>query len=259
VDLDGKAAIVTGAAGNIGSVCARYIAKEGAAVVVADLPGTDVAGITSEISQTGGRALGQEVDLSQEQSVVEMITACTREFGRIDALINVAAAPRGMDIDIDLESMEADFWDRVMAVNVRGAMFACKYALPTMLSQGGGSIVNFTSTAALAGDRGLIAYSTSKAALLGLTRSIATIYGRRGIRCNALAPSGVWPDVARARMGRDFLEPKEQTFLTPRLGVPEDVAHMVVYLASDKSTFITGQTLFVDGGSLAHQAWVRFD
>ena len=259
MELDGKAVVITGAAGNIGSVCARQMAMEGAAVVLADLPGTDVQGIANQTAQTGGRALGQEVDLSDEQSVVEMIRACADEFGRIDALINVAAAPRGMDIDTDLETMEADFWDRVMAVNVRGAMFACKHALPAMLSQGGGSIVNFTSTAALAGDRGLIAYSTSKAALLGLTRSIATIYGRRGIRCNALAPSGVWPDAARARMDREFLEPKEQAFLTPRLGVPEDVAHMVIYLASDKSTFITGQTLFVDGGSLAHQGWVRFD
>ena len=186
MELDGKAVVVTGAAGNIGSVCARQMAMEGAAVVLADLPGTDVSGIANQITETGGRALGHEVDLSDEQSVVEMIRACADEFGRLDALINVAAAPRGMDIDADLETMEADFWDRVMAVNVRGAMFACKHALPAMLSQGGGSIVNFTSTAALAGDRGLIAYSTSKAALLGLTRSIATIYGRRGIRCNAL-------------------------------------------------------------------------
>ena len=185
MELDGKAVVITGAAGNIGSVCARQMAMEGAAVVLADLPGTDVQGIANQTAQTGGRALGQEVDLSDEQSVVEMIRACADEFGRIDALINVAAAPRGMDIDTDLETMEAHFWDRVMAVNVRGAMFACKHALPAMLSQGGGSIVNFTSTAALAGDRGLIAYSTSKAALLGLTRSIATIYGRRGIRCNA--------------------------------------------------------------------------
>jgi NAD(P)-dependent dehydrogenase (short-subunit alcohol dehydrogenase family) len=258
MELDGKAVIVTGGAGNIGSVCARRMAMEGAAVAIADLPSTDVKEIANEITQTGGRAIGQEVDLSDEQSVMDMVAACIGEFGRLDALINVAAAPRGLHIDRDLETMEATFWDHVMAVNVRGAMFACKHALPALLSQGGGSIVNFTSTAALAGDDGLIAYSTSKAALLGFTRSIATNYGRQGIRCNALAPSGVWPDSAKAQMGRDFLEPKEQAFLTPRLGVPDDVAHMVVFLASDKSTFVTGQTLFVDGGSLAHQAWVRF-
>jgi NAD(P)-dependent dehydrogenase (short-subunit alcohol dehydrogenase family) len=236
------------------------MALEGAAVVVADLPGSGGKGIADEITESGGQAIAWEVDLSDESSVMDMISACVREFGRIDALINVAAAgPRATPRDRSLEAMEAEFWDHVMAVNVRGPMFASKHAIPLMLSQGGGSIVNFTSTAAFAGDHGLIAYSTSKAALLGLTRSIATNYGRGGVRCNAIAPSGVWPSMATERMEAVSLESKVQAFLTPRLGVPDDVAHMVVYLASDRSSFVTGQTLFIDGGSLAHQPWVRFD
>lgn len=143
-----------------------------------------------------------------------------------------------------------------MTVNVRGPMLACRQAIPVMLSQGGGSIINFSSTAALAGDLGLIAYSTSKAALLGLTRSIATSYGKQGVRCNAVAPGSVWNEDIRGRMGEELLDLMERTRLTPRLGVPDDIAHTVVYLASDKSAYVTGQTLLVDGGGSAHQPWV---
>jgi NAD(P)-dependent dehydrogenase (short-subunit alcohol dehydrogenase family) len=259
MDLEGKVAVLTGAAGNIGSVCARTMATEGAAVVLVDLPGTEVIRIAEEISKAGGRALGLEIDLCDEQSVAEMITRCVGEFGRLDTLINLAAAaPRTTPSDRYLEEMEGEFWDHVMAVNVRGTMFASKYALRVMLPRGGGSIINFTSPAAFVGDLGLIAYSTSKAALLGFTRSIATNYGRQGVRVNAIAPSGVWTEAARARQGAAVQEPMGHAFLTPRVGTPEDVANMVVYLASDRAGFITGQTLFVDGGSLAHQPWVRF-
>jgi NAD(P)-dependent dehydrogenase (short-subunit alcohol dehydrogenase family) len=257
VELDGKVVIVTGGAGNIGSACVRRLAGEGAAVVVADLPEASVKQLVDEVTEEGGRAIGHEGDISDEQSVTDLIGGCLRQLGRIDGLINVAAAIRQTREDRDLTSMSWDFWDHIMKVNVGGPMLTCKHAIPAMLSQGGGSIVNFTSTAAFAGDHGLIAYSTSKAALLGLSRSIATTYGRQGIRCNTVAPSGVWPEATLAMMGKERRELMEQCPLTPRLGVPDDVAHMVVYLASDKSGYITGQTLFVDGGGLAHQPWVR--
>jgi NAD(P)-dependent dehydrogenase (short-subunit alcohol dehydrogenase family) len=258
MELDGKAAVVTGGAGNIGSACARRLAAEGAAVVVSDLGEMPVESIVDEIVASGGQAVGHTGDVSDEQSVAEMIDTCRREFGHIDVLVNVAAAIRLTRLDRRLEDMEAAYWDDVMAINVRGPMLGCKHAIPAMLSQGGGSIVNFTSSAAFAGDRGLIAYSTSKAALLGMTRAIATTYGREGIRCNVVAPSGVWPEATKAAMGEERLVLMQQSPLTPRLGVPDDVAHMVAFLAADKSSYITGQTLFVDGGSLAHQPWVRF-
>ena len=257
MELDGKVVIVTGGAGNIGSGCVRRLASEGAAVVVADLPEADVKKLVDEVIDQGGQAMGHEGDISDEQSVADLIGGCLREFGRIDALINVAAAIRRTREDRDLTTMSLDFWDHVMKVNVGGPMLTCKHAIPAMLAQGGGSIVNFTSTAAFAGDYGLIAYSTSKAALLGLSRSIATTYGRQGVRCNTIAPSGVWPEATKAAMGEERWKLMEDCTLTPRLGVPDDVAHMVVYLASDKATYITGQTLFVDGGGLAHQPWVR--
>jgi NAD(P)-dependent dehydrogenase (short-subunit alcohol dehydrogenase family) len=257
VELDGKAVIVTGGAGNIGSACVRRLASEGAAIVVADLPEADVKNLVDEVADVGGRAIGHEGDISDEPYVMDLIGACLRQFGRIDALINVAAAIRRTREDRDLTTMSMEFWDHVMRVNVGGPMLTSKHAIPAMLSQGGGSIVNFTSTAAFAGDYGLIAYSTSKAALLGLSRSVATTYGRQGIRCNTIAPSGVWPEATLAMMGEERRKLMEDCPLTPRLGVPDDVAHMVVYLASDKASYITGQTLFVDGGGLAHQPWVR--
>lgn len=254
MELEGKVAVITGAAGNLGSACARRLAIEGAAVVVADRPGTGVDGVVKEITQAGGRATGYEGDVSHEPDVEAMIACATGEFGRLDSLVNVAATVR--DSDRVLDKMDIELWDHIMAVNVRGSMLSCKHAIPAMLPHGGGSIINFTSTAAFFGDTTRIAYATSKAALLGLTRSVATAYGKQGIRCNAIAPHGVWAEATKARFGEEWLDLVERTLVTPRLGVPDDIAHMVVYLASHKAEFVTGQTLFVDGGGTVHQPWV---
>lgn len=253
-ELSGKVAIVTGGAGNLGSASARRLAIEGAAVVVADRPGTDVAGVVKEIVQAGGQATGFEGDVSLEADVQQMVATATREYGRLDALANVAATIR--DSDRVLDKMDIELWDHIMAVNVRGSMLGCKHAIPAMLAHGGGSIINFTSTAAFFGDTTRIAYGTSKAAVVGLTRSVATAYGKQGIRCNAIAPHAVWAEATKERFGEEWLSLVERTLVTPRLGVPDDIAHMVVFLASDKSSFVTGQSMFVDGGGTVHQAWV---
>jgi NAD(P)-dependent dehydrogenase (short-subunit alcohol dehydrogenase family) len=257
MQLEGKVAIVTGGAGNLGSACARLLAIEGAVVIVSDLPGVDVKSVVDDIVQSGGQAIGHQGDVSHEPDVIDMVGTSLSEHGRLDVLINVAAAMSLVVRDEGLDTMSVDTWDRVMAVNVRGPMLSCKHAIPAMLSQGAGSIVNFASTAAFVGDDGRIAYATSKAALLGFTRSIATTYGKEGIRCNAVAPGSVWSEATKAHMGHEQLDLMNRTRLTPRLGVPDDIAHMVVYLASDKSTYITGQTFLVDGGGTAHQPWVR--
>jgi NAD(P)-dependent dehydrogenase (short-subunit alcohol dehydrogenase family) len=256
MELTGRVAIVTGAAGNLGSACARRLAMEGAAVVASDIAGSGLRRVVDDIVNHGGDALIHEGDVSQEEDVRGMVDAGVSRFGRLDILVNVAAAMNLVARDRDFDSMDTETWDRVMAVNVRGPMLTCRQVIPVMLSQGGGSIVNFASTAAFAGDVGLVAYSTSKAALLGFTRSIATTYGKQGIRCNAVAPGSVWNEEIRGRMGEGMLDLMERTRLTPRLGIPDDIAHMVVYLASDKSTYVTGQTLLVDGGGSAHQPWV---
>lgn len=119
-----------------------------------------------------------------------------------------------------------------------------------------GVILNFGSTAAVRGDKGLIAYSTTKAALLGMTRAIATTYGKDGIRCNAVCPGNAYNEQMLSRIGETRVDLMERTRLVPRMGVPEDVAHTVCFLASDKASYITGQSFFVDGGGIAHQPWV---
>lgn len=257
MELSGKAVIVTGAAGNLGSECAREIGRQGGRVVVSDLAGTNVAGIVAEIREAGGEAVGHEGDISQEADVLAMMQMAQEKFGGIDVLVNVAARIREVQKQRTLEVLTAEHWDEVMAVNLRGAMLCCKHAMPAMLARGGGSIINFGSTAAILGDEGLIAYSTTKAALLGFTRSIATTYGKEGIRCNAVCPGSVWSEAAKAHMGPARIEFMERTRLTPRLGLPIDIANMVVFLASDKASYVTGQTFIVDGGGTAHQPWVR--
>ena len=257
MELAGKAIIVTGGAGNLGSACAREAARQGAMVLVTDLSGTRVAAVVSDIQESGGKAIAHEGDVSVEADVVAMVEAIKARYGRIDVLVNVAAAMQHVQGDRALESMTVEHWDRMMAVNLRGAMLCCKHVLPAMLAQGAGSIINFGSTAAILGDVGLIAYSTTKAALLGFTRAVATTYGKQGIRCNAVCPGSVWAEETKARMGSEMLDLMERTRMTPRLGIPQDIAHMVVFLASDKASYVTGQTFVVDGGGTAHQPWVR--
>lgn len=257
MDLEGKVAVVTGGSGNLGSAVVRRLAEEGAAVVVSDLPGTPVKDLAAHIVENGGRAVVHEGDVSNEDDVVAMIATAVNEFGRLDVLVNNAAAIHLVRDDRNLAEMTVDYWDTVMAINLRGAMLTCKHAIPAMLVNGGGSIVNFSSPAATHGDERLFAYSASKAAVRGLTVSVATAYGKQGIRCNAVAPGCVWSDSYRAHLPADLLDVMERTALTPRLGLPEDIANTVAFLASDRAGYITAQTLSVDGGIGSHQPWVR--
>lgn len=256
MELAGKVAIVTGGAGNLGSACARRLAEAGAAVVVSDLPEADVDSVVNEIAKAGGTVVGHAGDVSQEDDVAAMIGISLREYGRLDALVNVAGAIGLLRLDHDLTQMPVETWDSIMAVNARDPMLGCKHAIPAMLASGGGSIINFTSPAAFRGDDRLFAYSASKAAVVGLTLTVATAYGKQGIRCNAIAPGCVWSERYREHIPADTLDLMERAALTPRLGLPDDVAHMAVYLASDKSGYVTGQTLVVDGGLSSHQPWV---
>jgi NAD(P)-dependent dehydrogenase (short-subunit alcohol dehydrogenase family) len=151
-----------------------------------------------------------------------------------------------------IAELEAEIWDRTMAVNLRGPMLGCKYAIPAMLARGGGSIIQTSSASGLAGDLTRAAYSASKAGLDSLTRSVATQYGKQGIRCNSIAPGVIATPAVAANVPKEALDAYLGSTLTPRLGLPEDIAAAVVFLASDDSVFITGQVLSVDGGLLAH-------
>jgi NAD(P)-dependent dehydrogenase (short-subunit alcohol dehydrogenase family) len=252
--LAGRVAIVTGAASGIGRATALALAAEGAAVVVADLVGDGAERVAREIAAAGGRAAAQQTDVADEGSVAAMIEAAVKSFGGLDVLHNNAAAtdPALLSGDLELTAMEVAVWDRTLAVNLRGPMLGCKHAIPRMLERGGGSIVNTSSAAGLAGDLVRAAYGASKAGVDSLTRYVATQYGKRGIRCNSIAPGVIATPALAANVPPEQIDAYERSHLTPRLGRPEDIAKVVAFLASDDAAFITGQVISVDGGLLAH-------
>jgi len=255
--LEGKGVVVTGAAGNLGSACARVIAAEGAQVLATDLGGTRLEEVANAIRTAGGDIATHETDLSSESDIAGLIAAAVDRFGGIDALVNVAALMDGIMNDRDLLDMDPDYWDRAMAINLRGTMLACKHAIPAMLERGGGAIVTFGSTAGTRGDIGLFAYSATKAALASLARSIAATYGKQGIRANCLCPGNVWTEETQDGMPDDMLDMMKRTRLTPRMGIPDDIGNMAAFLISDRAEYVTGQTIMVDGGGTSHQPWVR--
>ena len=254
--LRGKVAIVTGSASGIGRATARLLASEGASVVVADLDEDGAQSVVGEIEAAGGSALAQQVDVSDEEAIRAMISATVETYGGLDILHNNAAAlgPARPGRDMDIASMDVDVWDRTMAVNLRGVMLGCKHAIPAMLERGGGSIVNTTSGSAQRGDLSIPAYGVSKGGVDTLTKYVAAQYGKRGIRCNAIAPGLILTHGVENFGGEAYVQMLEEHHLTPRVGRPEDIAHAVLYLASDEASFVTGQILNVDGGILSHAA-----
>lgn len=254
--LEGKVAIVTGGAGGIGSATVRAFAQEGAAVVVADVNGSAAAAIAEELTAGGGRAVASEVDQSDEAQVARTVSLAVEEFGGVDVLFNNGAAT-GLDVvgrDGHVHELDAAVWDRTMAVNVRGYMLFAKHVVPHMLSRGGGVIVNTSSGTGLVSEYTRAAYGTSKAAIIGFTRNLATQYGKQGIRCVGLAPGIIQTPAVAANMPEEALEALARHHLTPRLGLPQDVANAVAFLASDRAAFITGVTIPIDGGFTAHTA-----
>lgn len=253
--LDGRVAIVTGAATGIGEVCAKWLAAEGAQVVVADIEMEGAARVAGEIAQHGGEALALEVDISDEASVIAFYGAVVERWGRVDVLHNNAAATTGEQIfrDAGIGEMDTAIWDRAFAVNTRGTMLMIKHAIPLMIAAGGGSIINTSSGASLTGDYFAPAYASSKAAVNTLTQYVATQYGKQNIRCNTVSPGLILTPTAEAnRANDDQFAIYESNSLMPFLGKPEDIASTVLFLASDDSRFITGQVLRIDGGYTAH-------
>jgi NAD(P)-dependent dehydrogenase (short-subunit alcohol dehydrogenase family) len=255
--LEGKVAIVVGAGRGIGRACADRLAAEGASVVVADIDGQNANRAAAAIETSGGHATGMHVDVSDEQAIIEMVRSTLDAYGRIDILHNNAADTRAevLGHDIDVIGMSIELWDQTMAVNVRGPMLTCKHVLPLMIAAGGGSIINTSSASGLTGDLVRAAYAASKAALNSLTWSIATMHGKQGVRCNAVAPGLILSE-------RHLTDAAEATslalshHLTPRVGNPADIAAAVAYLASDDAAFVTGHVLSVDGGLLVHMPMV---
>jgi len=249
---EGKVIVITGAARGLGQEYARYLGGLGARIVVGDL--NDCAQTVDLVKTEGGTAVGTKLDVANSSSAQDMARTTLDMFGRIDALVNNAAlfgALKGGRFDA---IPEAD-WDAAMAVNVKGIWNCCKATVPAMRLAGGGSIVNIASLAATYGMPYGLHYTTSKAAVIGLTRGLARELGRDNIRVNAVAPSAVVTEGAR----EFFAEKAEQAFDTIKAGqaiarnlAPSDLVGTIHWLVSDASRLVTGQTIAVDGGTVMH-------
>jgi p-cumic alcohol dehydrogenase len=248
--IEAKVVLITGAARGIGQEFARSLGSAGAAVVAADI--NDCTATVDLVNREGGKGIGVALDVRDVGSANNVVSLALREFGRVDALINNAAlygALRGGRFDA---IAEAD-WDAAMAVNVKGIWNCCKAAVPAMRSAGGGSIINLASLAATYGMPFGLHYTTSKAAVIGLTRGLARELGRDRIRVNALAPSAVLTDGTREFFGGRHdraLEVIKSGQSIQRNLAPADLVGAVIWLVSDASRFVTGQTIAIDGGTV---------
>ncbi|MGO8939424.1 MAG: SDR family NAD(P)-dependent oxidoreductase [Mycobacterium sp.] len=252
--LAGKVAIVTGGAGGIGAATAHELAREGAAVAVVDIDEAKATGVADEIRRTGARAIALGGDLAEEQTARHVVHSTVAEFGRVDVLHNNAAltASDFLSRDTTVCEVSLDVWQRSLEVNLGSQLLMCKYTIPEMRRNGGGSIVNMSSGAALSGDRTRLAYGVSKSWVHTLTMYVATSEGKGGVRAKTIVPGLILTDAVRAHLSEDVIGDLGRATLTPYLGQPKDVADLVVFLASEQSRYITGQMIAIDGGMSAH-------
>jgi len=249
MSMAGKVAIVTGGSRGIGRAYSEALAEAGAAVLVADLLAAEGAATVEAIRAKGQKAAFQMVDVSDMAATEAMAKAAADQFGGIDILVNNAAifaSLRGGP----MSDMTEERWDRTMAVNVKGTWLCIRAVVPFMRQRGGGAIMNVTSISAF-GMAGMLDYTASKAAVIGLTKSAATELGRDNIRVNALAPGGTATEGLSEIMGGDLTAAAERAKATQPLAkqlVPEDMVGTMLHLVGDGSKFMTGQTLVVDGG-----------
>ncbi|MFI6060098.1 SDR family NAD(P)-dependent oxidoreductase [Streptomyces sp. NPDC051286] len=250
--LKGKVAVVAGGApGGIGGATAVRLAEEGMSVVVADLNESAAQKVAAEIRKAGGEATARQFDITNEDSYAGLIDFTVRTYGRLDGLYNVAAdlSPATMNGDVDVTSVPLDLWQRALDINLTGYMLGIRHALPVMLGQGSGSIVNTMSSAVWGGGTTKVAYQASKSGLLGLTRHTASLGGKQGVRCNLLSPGVTLTTAALASTTEEWRDQVLASVRSPRLGKPEDMAAMVAFLFSDDAAFINGQSFLVDGGA----------
>ncbi len=247
--FEGKVALVTGAASGIGRATVERLASEGARIFCVDVQAEAVAQTAKLATEAGGEAEARVCNVADEAEVEACVTACVERFGGLDALCNVAGILRfGHSHEFSFET-----WRQVIAVNLDGTFLMCRAALPHLL-RSGGSIVNMSSVAALAGLAYGGAYSASKGGVLALTRTLAVEYGKQGVRCNAVCPGSIKTPMSAGGAGlpedADMKLVMRQMALDKPRG-PEQVASLVAFLASDEAAHINGERILIDGGTLA--------
>lgn len=247
--LEQRVALVTGGASGIGEAVAMTFAREGASVVVADRNEAGAARVVGAIQAYGGTAAFVEADVLYTEAIERVVQFVTDRFGRLDILHNNAMATWWGRIG----DLSVDQWKRSLDGGLTSYWYTSKLAVDMMLRQGGGVIVNTASIAGIAADWGLGAYSVAKAGILNMTRSFAIEYARKGIRCNAVCPGPVGtPPLQRIKIDRpDIHEAIREAIPMGRLGEAQEIANVVLFLASDEASFVTGASVVADGGLLA--------
>ena len=247
--LTGKVAIVTGAANGMGQSEALIFAREGARVAVADLLETEGRQVADKIKAAGGEAIFVKLDVGNEAEWEKAVKATVEAFGKLDVLVNNA----GISGTFDPDTLSTPAWDKLMEINAKGVFLGMKHAIPAMQRAGGGSIINISSISGVVGQLGIhMAYNASKGAVRTMTKSAAVQYAKDGIRVNSVHP-GMLPPMKSSKGSADPAWRDKMIRAVPlkREGRVEEVAHAVLFLASDEASYITGVELPVDGGFLA--------
>lgn len=248
--LENKVVVITGAASGMGLAMAKLFTQEGAKVVAADWNAERLDAAVASIQQDGGMITGVPGNIADQAAAEHLVYLAFETYGRLDALVNNAGV---MDYMHGVGEMPDDIWRKVLGINLDGPMFTSRRAIPRMIAQGGGSIINIASTAGISGGAAGAAYTVSKHGLVGLTRNTAWMYAKQGIRCNAIAAGATQTNIGET-MPRERMDPvgsrRAQEFagLIPAFLDPMDIANLALFLASDESRYINGAIIPADGG-----------
>lgn len=238
-----KVAIITGGGRGIGEATAKKFVQEGAKVVIADINGEDIDRTVNELISMGGEAMGIVVDVTNSESVNNMVNSTVEKYGKLDILVNNA----GITMDATLLKMTEDQWDKVIDVNLKGVYICGQAAARVMVEQGSGVILNASSVVGIYGNFGQTNYAATKWGVIGMTKTWAKELGKKGIRSNAVAPGFISTPMVK-KMPENVIEMMKGKAPLGRLGEPEDIANAYAFLASDEAKFITGAVLEVTGG-----------
>lgn len=249
--LENKTVLITGAASGMGKAMVELFAKEGAHVILVDLHQNKLDEMAKELNSHGGSVLPKACDVSNLKQVKNLLARVKKQFGNLDILINNAGI---MDDFTPLDRVSNELWEKVMGVNLNGPFFMTRESIVLMLEKESGVIINIASVGGLQGARAGLVYTTSKHALIGMSKNIAFMYAKKGIRCNVIAPGGVNTNIMKEAApdpeGAEICS--SGAAFVPRMGEPEEIARAALFLACDDSSFANGAILTLDGGWTAY-------